>query len=113
VGLAKLQSFMLGAMLAAVPGALYAHYVSYIDPTSFTIFESIFILAIIIIGGMGNLWGCLAAAAFMILLPEALRFVGLPSHDAANVRQIIYGSLLVIMMMFRPRGLVGKYGFNK
>ena len=95
VGLAKLQSSVLGAMLAAVPGALYAHYVSFIDPTSFTIHESIFILSIIIIGGMGNLWGSLAAAAFMILVPEMLRFVGLPSGIAANVRQMLYGAALV------------------
>lgn len=95
VGLAKLQSFVLGAMLAAVPGALYAHYVSYIDPTSFTIHESIFILSIIIVGGMGNLWGCLAAAAFMILTPEVLRFLGLPSGVAANIRQMLYGAALV------------------
>jgi len=98
VGLAKLQSFVLGAMLAAVPGALYAHYVSYIDPTSFTINESIFILSIIIVGGMGNLWGSLAAAAFMILAPEALRFVGLPSGIAANVRQMLYGAALVLVI---------------
>jgi branched-chain amino acid transport system permease protein len=98
VGLAKLQSFVLGAMLAVVPGALYAHYVSFIDPTSFTIHESIFILSIIIIGGLGNLWGSLAAAAFMILVPEALRFVGLPSAVAANVRQMLYGAALVLVI---------------
>lgn len=98
VGLAKLQSFVLGAMLAAVPGTLYAHYVSFIDPTSFTIHESIFVLSIIIIGGMGNLWGSLAAAAFMILVPEALRFVGLPSGIAANVRQMLYGAALVLVI---------------
>ena len=98
MGLAKLQSFVLGAMLAAVPGALYAHYVSYIDPTSFTIHESIFILSIIIVGGMGNLWGSLAASAFMILVPEALRFVGLPGGIAANVRQMLYGATLVLVV---------------
>ncbi|MFZ1545917.1 MAG: branched-chain amino acid ABC transporter permease [Candidatus Nitrotoga sp.] len=98
VGLAKLQSFVLGAMLAAGPGALYAHYVSYIDPTSFTIHESIFVLSIIIVGGMGNLWGSLAAAAFMILVPEALRFVGLPSGVAANVRQMLYGAALILVI---------------
>jgi len=98
VGLAKLQSFVLGAMLAAVPGALYAHYVSYIDPTSFTIQESIFVLSIIIVGGMGNLWGSLAAATFMILVPEALRFVGLPSGIAANVRQMLYGAALILVI---------------
>lgn len=98
VGLAKLQSFVLGAMLAAVPGALYAHYVSFIDPTSFTIHESIFILSIIIVGGMGSLWGSLAAAAFMILVLEALRFVGLPSGIAANVRQMLYGAAIIAVI---------------
>jgi branched-chain amino acid transport system permease protein len=98
VGLAKLQSFVLGAMLAAVPGALYAHYVSFIDPTSFALNDSIFILSIIIVGGIGNLWGSLAAAAFMILVPEALRFVGLPGGIAANVRQMLYGAALVIVI---------------
>lgn len=98
VSLAKVQSFVLAAMLAAIPGALYAHYVTYIDPTSFTIHESIFILSIMIIGGMGNLWGSLVAAAFMILVPEALRFVGLPSGIAANVRQMLYGAALVLVI---------------
>lgn len=103
VGLAKLQSFILGAMLAAIPGALYAHYVSFIDPTSFTIHESIFILSIIIVGGMGNLWGSLAATAFMILVPEGLRFVGLPSGIAANVRQMLYGAALVWVVWIQQR----------
>lgn len=85
-------------MLVAVPRALYAHYVSYIDPTSFTIHESIFALSIIIVGGMGSLWGSLAAAAFMILVPEALRFVGLPSGIAANVRQMLYGAALILVI---------------
>ncbi|MCI0541827.1 MAG: branched-chain amino acid ABC transporter permease [Verrucomicrobiales bacterium] len=101
VGRAKLQSFVLGAMLAAVPGALYAHYVSYIDPTSFTIHESIFILSIIIVGGMGNLWGSLAAAAFMMLVPEVLRFVGLPGGIAANVRQMLYGAALILVILWQ------------
>jgi len=98
VYLTKLTAFTLGAMLAAVPGTLYAHYISYIDPTSFTLDESIFILSIVILGGMRNLWGSVFAAAFLVLLPEALRFVGMPSAIAANMRQIIYGGILVLMM---------------
>lgn len=107
VGLAKLQSFILGALLATVPGALYAHYVSYIDPTSFTIQESIFILSIIIIGGMGNLGGSLVAAAFMILVPEALRFVGLPNGIAANMRQMLYGAALVLVIWLQYSKVLG------
>jgi branched-chain amino acid transport system permease protein len=103
VGIAKLQSFVIGAMLAAVPGALYAHYISYIDPTSFQVTESIFVLSILIIGGMGKLWGCLWASAFMIFLPEVLRFLGLPDGMASNVRQMLYGGILIILMMRRAK----------
>ena len=104
VYLTKLTAFTLGAMFAAVPGTLYAHYISYIDPTSFTLDESILILSIVILGGMRNLWGSVFAAAFLVLLPEALRFVGMPSSIAANMRQIIYGGILVLMMFRYSKG---------
>lgn len=109
----KVSAFAVSAALAASAGSLYAHYITFIDPTSFTVMESILIISMVIIGGAGSTWGPLVGAVVLVALPEVLRFVGLPSAVAANLRQIIYGSLLVIMMMFRPRGLVGKYGFNK
>ncbi len=98
VSQAKVVSFVISGMLASIAGVLYAHYISYIDPTSFTIDESIFILSIVIIGGMRNLKGIFLAAAFLVLLPEALRFVGMPSSIAANMRQIIYGIALVLVI---------------
>lgn len=104
----KVISYAISAAIAAIPGALYAHYISYIDPTSFTVAESIFILSIVIIGGMGNLRGSFLAAAFMILLPEILRFVGMPNNIAANMRQIIYGLILVAVMMSGKNG-IGEY----
>lgn len=94
----KVVSFVISGMLASIAGVLYAHYISYIDPSSFTIDESIFILSIVIIGGMRNLTGIFFAAAFLVLLPEALRFVGLPSNVAANMRQIFYGLALIIVV---------------
>lgn len=103
--LSKIVAFTLSASFAAIPGALYAHYISYIDPTSFTVSESIFMLSIVIIGGMGNLTGSFLAAAFMVLLPEILRFVGMPDSVAANMRQIIYGCILVIVMMTGKNGI--------
>lgn len=109
----KVVIFAVSAGFAALAGTLFAHYITYIDPTSFTLMDSILILSMVIIGGAGSTWGPLIGAVVLVTLPEALRFVGLPSAVAANLRQIIYGSLLVIMMMFRPRGLVGKYGFDK
>ena len=105
---AKITSFTIGGMFAAIPGVLYAHYISYIDPTSFTIDESIFILSIVIIGGMRNLWGSAIAAAVLVILPEALRFFGMPSNIAANMRQIIYGLALVIMMFKYSKGFISK-----
>lgn len=109
----KVTACAVSAALAGMAGSLYAHYITYIDPSSFTVVESILVISMVIIGGAGSLWGPLVGAAVLVVLPEALRFIGLPSAAAANLRQIIYGSLLVIMMMFRPRGLVGKYGFSK
>jgi len=101
----KVVSYAISAVIAAIPGALYAHYISYIDPTSFTVAESIFILSIIIIGGIGNLLGSFLASAFMILLPEILRFVGMPNNIAANMRQVIYGTILVLVMMSGKNGI--------
>ncbi len=98
VGQFKITSFVISGMLASIAGVLYAHYISYIDPSSFTIEESIFILSIVIIGGMRNLRGIFLAAAFLVLLPEALRFVGMPSAIAANMRQIFYGLALILVI---------------
>ena len=98
VGQAKVVSFVISGMLASIAGVLYAYYISYIDPTSFTLDESIFILSIVIIGGMRNLRGVFLAAVFLVLLPEALRFVVMPSSIAANMRQIIYGIALIIVV---------------
>ena len=109
----KVLVFVIGAGLAAVAGAMYAYYISFIDPTSFTVMESIFIISIVIIGGAGSLWGPVLGAVVLVTLPELLRFVGLPSSVAANVRQILYGGLLVAFMMWRPQGLLGEYSFEK
>ncbi|WP_017741571.1 branched-chain amino acid ABC transporter permease [Scytonema hofmannii] len=105
----KITIFVVGAMIAAVAGCLYASYVTFIDPTSFTVTESIFIISIVIVGGAGNLWGSIVGATFLIALPELLRFLGLPTTLAANIRQIFYGSLLIAFMLWRPQGLLGEF----
>ena len=108
----KVKIFMISAGMAAVAGVLYATYISYIDPTSFTVMESIFIISIVIIGGAGSLWGSVLGAFILISLPELLRFIGLPNAVAANIRQMLYGGLLVIFMLCRPRGFIGEYVFQ-
>lgn len=105
----KLTIFVIGAALAAIGGSLFAAYITFIDPSSFTLMESVFILAIIIVGGLADHKGVILGAVIMILLPELLRFVGLPSDIAAQMRQVIYGLLLITLMLYRPQGFLGKY----
>ena len=105
----KLTIFVISAGMAAVAGSLFASYITFVDPSSFTVFESVFILAIIILGGLANMRGAVLGALFLILLPEALRFVGFPPDIAAQMRQVIYGLILVSLMLYRPQGLLGEY----
>ena len=98
----------LAAGVAALAGAIYASYVTYIDPTSFSLAESIFLVAMLMLGGGGNLTGPVVGTLIMVALPEALRFVGLPDAVAANVREIIYGGLLAGLMFWRPQGIAGE-----
>jgi branched-chain amino acid transport system permease protein len=108
----KIQAFVISSAFIAIAGFLYASYVSYIDPTSFNLDESIFIISALIVGGLGNIRGPVIGAVFIILLPEALRFLGMPDSVAANMRQIIYGLALIILMRFRPQGLAGTYAIK-
>jgi len=108
----KITAFAISAGFAAVAGALYAGYMRYIDPTSFVLMESVFILSIIIIGGTGNIIGPAIGTVLMILLPEFLRFVKMPDAVAANMRQVIYGLLIILIMRFRPQGIRGEYRFQ-
>jgi branched-chain amino acid transport system permease protein len=108
----KTTAFIFSAGLAAIAGGLYAGYVTYIDPTSFGLEEAIFILSLVIIGGAGNLKGPIIGAVFMVVLPELLRFLQVPDMVAPNIRQIIYGLLLIVAMRFRPQGIAGRYAFD-
>lgn len=104
----KSWAFFLSAAFSGLAGLIYASYVSYIDPTSFTLDESIFIISALFIGGTGNVRGPVFGALFVVVLPEVLRFVGMPDAIAANMRQIIYGLALIIIMYFRPQGVWGE-----
>jgi len=105
----KLSVFVASASLAAVAGSLFASYLTFVDPSTFLLTESIFILSIIILGGLGNLKGSLLGAFILVLLPELLRFVGLPDGIAAQIRQALYGLILIVLMLYRPQGLMGEY----
>jgi branched-chain amino acid transport system permease protein len=105
----KLVIFAIAALVASICGSLYATYVSFIDPSSFMLSESIFILTIIILGGLGSIRGSVIGVIILILLPEVLRLIGLPNEIAAQMRVVIYGIALIYLMRVRPSGIFGKY----
>jgi branched-chain amino acid transport system permease protein len=108
----KRKSFVIGAMLAAPAGALLAVYNGYIDPTSFTLEESILILCAVIVGGAGRVAGSIYGALLLVFLPEALRLVQVPDAIAGSLRLILFGLALIVIMRLRPKGISGEYAFD-
>jgi ABC-type branched-subunit amino acid transport system permease subunit/ABC-type branched-subunit amino acid transport system ATPase component len=104
----KLTVFAVAAGLAAVAGGLYAHYISYVSAETFTLDLTIYILAMVILGGTGNLWGSVIGAVLLTALPELLKFVALPPDIADKSRQILYGLTLIAILLLRPQGLLGE-----
>jgi branched-chain amino acid transport system permease protein len=96
----KIQAFVLAAFFAGLAGSYYAHFVKFISPDSFYIYESFTLLAMLAFGGQGNLIGPTIGAAVLILIPEIFRFL-------QEYRMFIYGGILVIMMLVRRQGLLG------
>ena len=107
----KLLIFVIGAMIAAFLGAIITPYLTYIDPNNYVIHESIAIFIVAIFGGLGSLRGSILGAIVLTLVPELLRFVGFPSSIAGDMRQLVYGLVLVVLMLYRPQGLRGKFKF--
>lgn len=108
VSAAKRRAFFISAAFSGIAGLLYASYVRFIDPTSFTLNESLFIICALFIGGVGNARGSIAGALFVVILPEILRLVGMPDAIAAPLREIIYGLALITVMFIRPQGILGE-----
>jgi branched-chain amino acid transport system permease protein len=105
----KLSIFMFSAVFTAAAGTLYVYSLTAIDPVAFSLDESVFIITLVIVGGTGSLNGSLLAAALLILLPEAFKFLAIPDAIAPQLRQILYGLLLVLFTRFRRQGLIGEY----
>jgi branched-chain amino acid transport system permease protein len=108
--LLKVKTFAVSGALAGLAGAMYAHYITFVSPEAFDVHASIYILSMVLIGGMGTLWGPLLGAAVLVIVPELLRFLPVSSTELGPLRQIIYGLILVVFCFSRPRGLVGGRG---
>ncbi len=105
----KMQAIAIACGLVAISGALYAAYTSFIDPSMAALEESNLMLSMVVIGGVGNFRGPLISALILLIVPEILNTLHLPTAIAANLRLGIYGLLLVILMHLRPQGLFGRY----
>jgi branched-chain amino acid transport system permease protein len=108
VVLVKIVVTSLSSGLGALGGSLYAHYITYVNPSSFTLHESIFIVSLVILGGSDRLAGPLVGAVILLAVPEALKFLHIPDTVAAPMRQILYGALLILFMFVRPEGILGR-----
>lgn len=96
----KMASFVLSAIITGLGGAFYVHMVRFIDPNTFNFDISILIISIVILGGMGTMKGIYLGALLLISFPEVLRFL-------SEYRFIFYGLILVLMMRFKPEGILG------
>ena len=99
--LLKMKIFAISAAIAGAAGAFFAHYVSFISPDSFTPNVSIGMLAMVVLGGLGSVPGAIFGGALLAALPELLRFT-------ANYRDAIYGAAMVLIILYRPQGLLGR-----
>jgi branched-chain amino acid transport system permease protein len=103
----RMSIFAISSAMAAFAGGLFGHYYLYINPSSFELHTSILIITMVVIGGMGTIWGPVVGSLILIGLPELLRFVPLPPAVNAPLKQILYSVLVLIFIYFRPNGILG------
>ena len=109
----KLLAFAMGATFGGMAGGLFASFQGFISPESFTLLDSVMVLCMVVLGGMGNVGGVVLGAALLTALPEALRYaaplqknwLGDVYVDPSDLRMLLFGLALVLMMLFRPAGL--------
>lgn len=109
----KAKVLILSAFFAGIAGSMYAHYITFIDPTTFSIIETVLIISMVFIGGTSSIAGSVAGAILLVLLPEPLRFLPLPSALVGGIRQGLYAVLLIAVIRWRPQGLMGEDTLHK
>jgi branched-chain amino acid transport system permease protein len=95
----KLKVFVLSAVYASASGSLYAHFLAFISPNAFSLLFSILLLMMVVVGGSQTIWGALAGAAILTVLPEYLRSLG-------DFEMLAYGAILLLVLLFMPRGIL-------
>src|ERR1700733_3444584 len=105
---AKVSAAALAGAFAGTAGGLYATFLSFIDPSSFDLDGSILLLTMVVVGGARTLAGSIVGPFLLLALPQMLTMIDIPTTVAAAARQLIYGVLLILFMLFRPQGLAGE-----
>jgi branched-chain amino acid transport system permease protein len=113
----KLLAFAMGASFGGVSGAMFSAFQGFVSPESFVLMESIVIVAMVVLGGMGNIAGVVLGAVLLYAIPEVLRLVAKPLQEflfgqeyiaPEAIRMLMFGLAMVVMMLYRPHGLLGK-----
>ena len=106
----KLAIWVISAMMAGLAGGLFGSFTTFVDPFSFVLLESMLLVSIVILGGLASIRGSLLGAMAFVLLEEGMRFLPfIPAEYVGQVRQVVLGVMLVLLMLFRPQGLAGRY----
>jgi ABC-type branched-subunit amino acid transport system permease subunit len=108
----KVTAFAICAVLLAAVGVVYAHFWRFVDPSSCGVTTSVFIVTIVIVGGSGGRIGPLIGAAIMLSIPEALRFLSVPTDSAPFLREIVSSGIMLWVLVARPRGVAGIHVFG-
>jgi branched-chain amino acid transport system permease protein len=104
----KVKAFVIGSFLAGVSGGLFAHYMMYLNPTMFMFIKSFEVVAMVVLGGLGSISGSVIAAIILTFLPEGLRMAKEVLHMSKDPRMVIYSIMLIVLMLTRPQGLLGR-----
>lgn len=107
----RLTVFCVGAFFAGIAGCLYVHYVSIADPTGFSTTISFTVVSMVLIGGTASMQGSIVGAFIVIAVPEIIRYIGLPSYYAEQLKNLFYSIILAVIILRRPQGLLGKLKF--
>jgi branched-chain amino acid transport system permease protein len=102
----KIKAVLIGALFAGIAGSMYAHYIMFIDPNLFNLPKLIMVLSMVVVGGLGSVGGSVLGAVVIFLIPEPLRFLQLSSTVVAALRQLIYSLVIILVIMFKPHGLI-------
>lgn len=104
----KIKTFIITGLVGGLAGGLLASKIGYINHANFSTEEMITALAVVIVGGMGSFWGSILGAAIITIIPEPFRFLDLPEQFVGSIRFAIYGLLIILFMIYRPNGILGK-----